>query len=54
MERLKQYPQLFLLAHLSITIKSNEFVGNKYRGLFEEARYIEKILENETTGEFPG
>ena len=22
--------------------------------IFEEARYIEKILENETTGEVPG
>ena len=30
-KRLKQYPQLFLLANLSITIKSNSFVGRKYR-----------------------
>ena len=30
-KRLKQYPQLFLLANLSITIKSNQFVKKKYR-----------------------
>ena len=27
LKRLKQYPQLFLLANLSITIKSNQLVG---------------------------
>ena len=55
LERLKQYLQLFLSTSLSITIKNNEFVGKKYTGLiFEEAKCIEKILENETTGEVPG
>ena len=28
------YPQLFLLANLSITIKSKELVGKKYRGSY--------------------
>ena len=55
LERLKHYLQLFLSANLSITIKNNEFVGKKYRSLiFEEAKCIEKILENETTGEVLG
>ena len=55
LERVKQYLQLFLSANLSITIKKNEFVGKKYRSLiFEETKCIEKILENETTGEVPG
>ena len=54
MGRPKQYPQLFLLANLSITVKNDEFVGKKYRGLmFEETKCIEKILDNETTGEVP-
>ena len=38
-ERLKQYPQLFLLANLSISIKSNQFIG-KFQDilLFEETK----------------
>ena len=45
----------FLLANLSITIKSNEFVGKKHRGLiFQETKCIEEILENEITGEVRG
>ena len=30
-KRLKQCPQLFVFANLSITIKSNQFAGKKYR-----------------------
>ena len=30
----KQYPQLFLLTNLSITIKSNQFVGKRYRASY--------------------
>ena len=33
-KRLEQYPQLFLLANLSITIKSNQFVKKKVQGVW--------------------
>ena len=38
-ERLKKYPQLFLMANLSISIKSNQFIG-KFQDilLFEETK----------------
>ena len=36
-ERLKQYPQLFLMANLSISIKSNQFIGK-----FQDIYFLKK------------
>ena len=47
-------PQLFLWQiYPSITIKSNQFGGKKYNKHSQVLLYLEKILENEITGEVP-
>ena len=52
-KRLKQCPQLFVFANLSITIKSNPFAGKKYRVSYffkkkrnKESKFLLDILQS--------